>query len=265
MAAAHPDAASDMELNLDMNTSHQPGSTHTPQNTAPQNIHTQSNQPFLPGNGPIHLAPSLTHQPELLLLSRLFDILFVLVTHILEHPMADGPLPDPTMFVDDNAFRLFHQYHSSVVELGRATINAPDASSQIAPMSTRPSFYLANTAWIPQRTSHHTPLTFSPHHPPLTVPSTISQPFQLSLLNNHHNPQRTLTLTRSIYILNTQLISRRLSTSTPYAMRLIKTRVRITGGSEAQTSSHPSQIFCSADQNSYRNFPFLPFLLFFSH
>ena len=35
MAAAHPDAASGMEPNPGMNTSHQPGSTHTPQTTFP--------------------------------------------------------------------------------------------------------------------------------------------------------------------------------------------------------------------------------------
>ena len=103
-------------------TSYQPGSTPTPLTTATQHIHTHPNQPFLPGIGPIHLTPSITHQPELLLLSRMFDILFALVTHILEHPMADGPLPDTTMFVDDNAFRLFRQYHRSVVDLGRATM-----------------------------------------------------------------------------------------------------------------------------------------------
>ena len=49
-------------------TRHQPGSTYTPLSNAPQ---THSTQPFLPGNGPIHLAPSLTHQPEILLLHRL--------------------------------------------------------------------------------------------------------------------------------------------------------------------------------------------------
>ena len=122
MAAAHPDDTNGTEPTPSMNTGHQPGSTHTPQSTAPHNLHTQPTQTFLPGNGPTRPAPSFTHQPELLFLHRLFDILFVLVTHILEHPMAHGSIPDPTMFVDDNAFRLFHQYHSSIVDPGRATM-----------------------------------------------------------------------------------------------------------------------------------------------
>ena len=68
MATAYPQDTSGTEPTSGVNTSHQPGSTHTPPSTAP---HTHSTQPFLPGNGPIHLAPSLTHQPEILLLHRL--------------------------------------------------------------------------------------------------------------------------------------------------------------------------------------------------
>ena len=105
MATAHPHDASGTEPSFSVDTSHRPSSTHT-------------QPPFLPGNGPLHLAPSLTHQPEILLLHKLLDILSLLVSQILEHPMAGGPVPNTTMFVDHNAYCLYYQYHSSVVDLG---------------------------------------------------------------------------------------------------------------------------------------------------
>ena len=169
MAAAHPDDTNGTEPTPSMNTGHQPGSTHTPQSTAPHNLHTQSTQPFLPGNGPLHLAPSLTHQPELLLLHRLFDMMFALVTHILEHPMAAGPIPDPTMFVD-NAFRLFHQYHSSVVDLGRAAMRLMRARRLLqfvpGPPGLPGQYRLDPTAHFPPHTTDFLASARSPTTPP---------------------------------------------------------------------------------------------------
>ena len=196
MAAAHPHDTSGTQPTSGVNTSRQ----HTPQSTAP---HTQSTQPFLPGNGPIHLAPSLTHQPEILLLHRLFDILFLLVTHILEHPMAGGPVPDTTMFVDHNAFCLFHQYHSRVVDLGRATMRLMRAR-RLALSATHYRFS--------RQITHHS----------TTVSCTISQPLKLSTLNNHYHLPRTFTLTGSIDILITQQISHHPWTSTTCIVKLIQ-------------------------------------------
>ena len=187
MAAAHPDDASG-KPNPGMNASHQPGSTHTPQSTAPHNFHTQSTPPFLPGNGPIHLAPSLTHQPELLLLNRLFDILFALVTHILEHPKADGLLPDPTMFVDDNAFRLFHQYHSSVVDLGRATMRLMRAR--------RLPQFLPGPPGLPGQYRLDPTAHFPPHTTDFLATSPTTPPQSPALSHSHSSfPLSTITTT----------------------------------------------------------------------
>ena len=138
MAAAHPDDTSGTEPTPGMNTSHQPGSTHTPQSTAPHNLHTQSTQPFLPGNGPLHLAPSLTHQPELLLLHRMFDMMFA-AGHT--HPGAShgcrpytrphhvcGQCLSPLSPISQQRRRPGTGYH------------APNASTQIAPICTRSSW-----------------------------------------------------------------------------------------------------------------------------
>ena len=77
---------------------------------------------FLPGNPPPHLNPSLTHQPELLFMQSLLDSLANVVTQILNHPMIDSPVPDHTLFIDADAFRLYFQYRQSVTELARITM-----------------------------------------------------------------------------------------------------------------------------------------------
>lgn len=61
------------------------------------------------------------HHPslELLLLSWMFDTLFMLVTRTLEHPIAAGPIPDPSFFADNNAHHLFYQFHRRLSDLGK--------------------------------------------------------------------------------------------------------------------------------------------------
>ena len=152
--------------------------------------------------------------------------------------MADGPPPDPSMFVGDNAFRLFHQYHSSVVAL---------------------LVYLANTAWIPQRTFHHAPRTFSPHHPPLhhslrrdptAIQASHSQPSPPPPENAHaHDIDRHPDYTAD------QPPPFDINNSCDEADPI---RLQINSGPEAQTSSHRSHVFAAQPKNSHRNF--LPFL-----
>ena len=83
---------------------------------------------FLPGSPPPHLHPSATHQPETLLMQTLLDTLATIVTQILNHPMIDSPVPDHHLFNDGDAYRLYYQYHRSVVELARNTARLKRAS-----------------------------------------------------------------------------------------------------------------------------------------
>ena len=83
---------------------------------------------FLPDNPPPHLAPSVTHQPETLLMQALLDTLAAVVTQILNHPMIDSPVPDLNLFTDVDACRLYFQYHRSAVELARHTMRLKRAS-----------------------------------------------------------------------------------------------------------------------------------------
>ena len=61
---------------------------------------------YLPGNPLPYLAPSATHQPELLLLSWMIATLHTLVTDLQHHPILTDPIPDPSSFTDQQAYRL---------------------------------------------------------------------------------------------------------------------------------------------------------------
>ena len=100
-----------------------PTSEPTPTTAFQQHHNTATSTPFLPGNPPIHLAPSITHQPEPLLLSWMFDTLYMLVTRILGHPIAAGPMPDPNLCAGNNAHQLFYQFHRSIVRLRQNTLH----------------------------------------------------------------------------------------------------------------------------------------------
>ena len=62
---------------------------------------------YLPGNPLPYLAPSATHQPELLLLSWMIATLRTLVTDLQNHPILTDPIPYPSSFTDQQAYRLY--------------------------------------------------------------------------------------------------------------------------------------------------------------
>ena len=77
---------------------------------------------FLPGNPLPYLAPSATHQPELLLLAWMLATLNTIVTGIQHHPLVSDPIPHPSSFTDQQAYRLYLQFRNTLRHLG--TINA---------------------------------------------------------------------------------------------------------------------------------------------
>ena len=68
-----------------------------------------------------YLAPSATHQPELLLLSWTIATLHTLVTDLQHHPILTDPLPYPSSFTDQQAYRLYLQLRNTLRHL--ATIS----------------------------------------------------------------------------------------------------------------------------------------------
>ena len=69
-----------------------------------------------------YLAPSATHQPELLLLSWMIATLNTIVTDIQNHPLVTDPIPYPSSFTDQQAYRLYLQLRNNLRHLG--TVNS---------------------------------------------------------------------------------------------------------------------------------------------
>ena len=72
---------------------------------------------YLPGNPLPYLAPSATHQPELLLLSWMIATLRTLVTDLQNHPILTDPIPYPSSFTDQQAYRLYLQVRNTLRHL----------------------------------------------------------------------------------------------------------------------------------------------------
>ena len=97
----------------------EPSSTAPP--TATPNYPASSY--FLPGNPLPYLAPSATHQPELLLLAWMLSTLNTLVAGIQRHPLVSDPVPHPSSFTDQHAYRLYPQVRNTLRRLGTITAN----------------------------------------------------------------------------------------------------------------------------------------------
>ena len=72
---------------------------------------------YLLGNPLPYLAPSATHQPELLLLSWMIATLHTLVTDLQHHPILTDPIPYPSSFTDQQAYRLYLQLRNTLRHL----------------------------------------------------------------------------------------------------------------------------------------------------
>ena len=57
-------------------------------------------QHFLPGNPMPYMAPSSTHEPELLLLQWTLHIIKCIISTILQHPLVLDPIPGQRHFTD---------------------------------------------------------------------------------------------------------------------------------------------------------------------
>ena len=137
---------------------------------------------FLPRNPLPYLAPSATHQPELLLLSWMIATLDAIVTDLQNHPLVSDPIPYPSSFTDQRAYRLYLQSATPFATWGPSTPTYAKAyacsSSYLAHQA--PQAFIARTQ---QRGSHlqqppiSSPLLFHLqavlplHHPPGTSPS----------------------------------------------------------------------------------------------
>ena len=92
---------------------------------------------YLPGNPLPYLAPSATHQPELLLLSWMIATLRTLVTDLQNHPILTDPIPYPSSFTDQQAYRLYLQVRNTLRHLVTITADLFMPGHQHTPISAR--------------------------------------------------------------------------------------------------------------------------------
>ena len=78
----------------------------------------------LPNNPMPYLAPSVTHQPELLLLHWLISTISSLVEDLQHHPIVQDPIPPMSTFTNTPAYRLFLQTRNTLRHLINTTHDA---------------------------------------------------------------------------------------------------------------------------------------------
>ena len=136
----------------------------------------------LPNNPMPYLAPSVTHQPELLLLHWMINTISSLVEDLQHHPIVQDPIPPMSTFINTPAYRLFLQTRNTLRHLINTTHDARRGLNRLQFLQAP----LATTALIPPLTSHHSKPTSS-----LEPPLNATQP-------HHHPPTHHRSSTDSL-------------------------------------------------------------------
>ena len=102
--------------------------TPLPPHSAPTTISsdppTTHHSYSLPNNPMPYLAPSVTHQPELLLLHWMISTITSLVEDLQHHPIVQDPIPPMSTFTNTPAYRLFLQLRNTLRHLINTTHDA---------------------------------------------------------------------------------------------------------------------------------------------
>ena len=152
---------------------------------------------FLPGNPMPYLAPSATHQPELLLLTCMLRTIASLVEDLQHHPLIHDPLPPMSSFTNTPAYRLYLQLRNSLRHLINTTYDAQRGLNilQFLPGSPgSPGHYRMDPMAVlqPGQTNYLSSMTApntSPHPP--TTDNNSTQPAPLVRQLHHRNRSRS--------------------------------------------------------------------------
>ena len=98
-----------LSADLQASTSHHP-TTATIYTDPPTTHHGH----FLPTNPMPYMAPSATHQPELLLLHWMLCTITTLVDDLQHHPIVQDPTPPMSSFINTPAYRLYLQLRNTL-------------------------------------------------------------------------------------------------------------------------------------------------------
>ena len=110
-----------MMLPDDLRTPQPPYSAATTISPGPPTVHHNYS---LPSNPMPYLAPSVTHQPELLLLHWMINTISSLIEDLQHHPIVQDPIPPMSTFTNTPAYRLFLQTRNTLRHLINTTHEA---------------------------------------------------------------------------------------------------------------------------------------------
>ena len=128
---------------------------------------------YLPGNPLPYLAPSATHQPELLLLSWMIATLHTLVTDLQHHPILTDPIPYPSSFTDQQAYRLYLQLRNTLRHLVTISTDLCQGIRILQCLPGSPGHYRMDPAarFPPSATTNFlSSPTLPPTHQPTPIP-----------------------------------------------------------------------------------------------
>ena len=111
----------DMMLSADLRTTQ---THHSATTTTPSDPPTTHHGHFLPDNPMPYMAPSVTHQPELLLLNWMISTITTLIEDLQHHPIVQDPIPPMSSFTNTPAYRLFLQLRNTLRHLINTTYEA---------------------------------------------------------------------------------------------------------------------------------------------
>ena len=131
---------------------------------------------YLPGNPTPYMAPSVTHQPELLLLHWMINTITSLIEDLQHHPIVQDPIPPMSSFTNTPAYRLFLQLRNTLRHLIYEAHRGLSRLQFIPGSPGSPGHYRMDPMIpIPP---HHTNFLFdpTPSHTTATPPPTDSPP-----------------------------------------------------------------------------------------
>ena len=166
----------------DLQTPQPPFSATT---TLPPGPPTSHHSYCLPNNPMPYLAPSVTHQPELLLLHWMINTISSLVEDLQHHPIVQDPIPPMSTFTNTPAYRVFLQTCNTLRHLINTTHDARRGLNKLQFLPGSPGspghYRIDPTLDIPPQQTNLLSAATSQRHP--TTPSPANTPPLIRRLN----------------------------------------------------------------------------------
>ena len=170
----------DMMPSDDLRTTLPPHSATT---TIPSDPPITHHGHYLPDNPMPYLAPSVTHQPELLLLHWMISTITSLVEDLQHHPIVQDPIPPMSTFTNTPAYRLFLQLRNTLRHLINTTHDAQRGLNRLQFIPGSPGspghYRIDPTLTIPPQQTNFLSAATLPHTtaipPPTDTPPLIRQ------------------------------------------------------------------------------------------